>query len=123
LSFSDLLLWGAAGDGEFVVLAQVRPATSQTVYQSDWVGAVVTAEERLVVDRVFAHGELLDGELVVPPLKELVRVLGIPVRHEGRTVGVLTKESTPTFGRQTGELERTYIDVFNRFARMIAAGT
>ena len=127
LSFSDLLLFGATGDGvdddgEFVVLAQVRPATSQTVYQSDWVGSVVTATERLVVARVFSHGELLDGELLVPPLKELVRVLGIPVRREGRTIGVLTKESTPTFGRQPGELERTYVDVFNRFAQMISAG-
>ena len=127
LSFSDLLLFGATGDGvddegEFVVLAQVRPATSQTVYQSDWVGSVVTAAERLVVARVFSHGELLDGELLVPPLKELVRVLGIPVRREGRTIGVLTKESTPTFGRQPGELERTYVDVFNRFAQMISAG-
>jgi hypothetical protein len=51
-----------------------------------------------------------------------VRVLGIPVRHGGRTIAVLTKESTPTFGRQPGELERTYVEVFNRFARMIAAG-
>jgi two-component sensor histidine kinase len=127
LSFSDLLLFGATGagepdDAEFVVLAQVRPATSQTVYQSDWVGSVVTASERIVVARVFAHGELLDGELQVPPLRELVRVLGIPVRREGRTIGVLTKESTPTFGRQPGELERTYVDVFNRFAQMISAG-
>jgi two-component sensor histidine kinase len=127
LSFSDLLLFGATGagsedDAEFVVLAQVRPATSQTVYQSDWVGSVVTASERIVVARVFAHGELLDGELQVPPLRELVRVLGIPVRHDGRTIGVLTKESTPTFGRQPGELERTYVDVFNRFAQMISAG-
>jgi two-component sensor histidine kinase len=127
LSFSDLLLFGATGaageeDAEFVVLAQVRPATSQTVYQSDWVGSVVTAAERIVVSRVFAHGELLDGELQVPPLRELVRVLGIPVRRQGRTIGVLTKESTPTFGRQPGELERTYVDVFNRFAQMISAG-
>ena len=130
LSFSDLLLFGATtdadggdeDDAEFVVLAQVRPATSQTVYQSDWVGSVVTASERIVVSRVFSHGELLDGELLVPPLKELVRVLGIPVRRGGRTIGVLTKESTPTFGRQPGELERTYVDVFNRFAQMISAG-
>ena len=49
-------------------------------------------------------------------------MLGIPVRHEGRIIAVLTKESTPTFGRQPGELERTYIEVFNRFAQMIAGG-
>ena len=37
-------------------------------------------------------------------------------------IGVLTRESAPSFGRQPGELERTYVDVFNRFARMIATG-
>ena len=130
LSFSDLLLFGCAsagegrpeGEEEFVVLAQIRPTTSQTVYRSDWVGSVLTAEQRPVVARAFSHGEVLDGELVVPPLKERVRVLGIPVRHDGRIVAVLTKESTPTFGRQPGELERTYIEVFNRFAQMMAGG-
>ena len=35
---------------------------------------------------------------------------------------MLTRESAPSFGRQPGELERTYVDIFNRFARMIAAG-
>jgi two-component sensor histidine kinase len=37
-------------------------------------------------------------------------------------VAVLTRESAQSIGRQPGELERTYVDVFNRFARMIAAG-
>lgn len=133
LSFADLLLFAATTSGvadgsstgehdEFVVLAQIRPTTSQTVYRSDWVGSVLTGEQRAVVARAHAHGELLEGELVVSALKERVRVLGIPVRHRGRTIAVLTKESTPTFGRQPGELERTYVEVFNRFARMIAAG-
>jgi two-component sensor histidine kinase len=130
LSFSDLLLFGETaasagapeGEEEYVVLAQIRPTTSQTVYRSDWVGSVLTAEQRPVVSRAFTHGEVLDGEMVVPPVRERVRVLGIPVRHDGRTIAVLTKESTPTFGRQPGELERTYIEVFNRFAQMIARG-
>ena len=59
---------------------------------------------------------------MISPLKERVRVLCIPIRYQGRVVGVLTRESAPSFGRQPGELERTYVDVFNRFARMIASG-
>jgi two-component sensor histidine kinase len=124
-SFADLLLFaptrGSAGD-EFVVLGQIRPTTAQTVYRSDWVGIVLPASDRPVVARSFASGDLLDGEAEVPPMRELVRVLGIPVRFRGETVAVLTKESAPNFGRQPGELERTYVEVFNRFARMIAAG-
>ena len=45
LCFADLLLFApAAGDGvesddeRFVILAQIRPTTSQTLYRSDWVG-------------------------------------------------------------------------------------
>jgi two-component sensor histidine kinase len=104
------------------VLGQIRPTTSQTVYRSDWFGSVLPASERPIVARCYATGALLEGELEVPPSKELVRMLGIPVRYDGETIAVLTKESTPNFGRQPGELERTYVEVFNRFARMIATG-
>lgn len=124
-SFADLLLFAptrGSGGEEFVVLGQIRPTTSQTVYRSDWVGSVLSATDRPVVARSFGSGVLLEGEVEVPPVRERVRVLGIPVRFDGRTIAVLTKESTPTFGRQPGELERIYVEVFNRFARMIAAG-
>jgi two-component sensor histidine kinase len=51
-----------------------------------------------------------------------VRVAAIPVRHDGALVGVLTREWSPTVGRQPGELERTYLEIFERFARMISDG-
>ena len=124
--FADLLLFAPtidAPDGErFIVLSQVRPSTSQTVYRADWIGTTVDAEERLLVARAFRLGEIIEGEATVAALKERVRVLCIPVRCGGQVIGVLTRESAPAFGRQPGELERTYVDIFNRFARMIAAG-
>ena len=124
--FADLLLFAPtvdAPDGErFLVLSQVRPSTSQTVYRADWIGTVVDEEERPLVARAFRLGEIIEGEATVAALKERVRVLAIPVRCRGEVIGVLTRESAPSFGRQPGELERTYVDIFNRFARMIAAG-
>ncbi|MFS8482690.1 MAG: sensor histidine kinase [Acidimicrobiia bacterium] len=126
--FADLLLFGVVGEprenggNRFVVLAQVRPTTAQTVYRADWVGTVLEEEERPLVARAYRLGEIIEGEITISPLKERVRVLCIPVRHKGRVVAVMTRESTPSFGRQPGELERTYVDVFNRFARMIANG-
>ncbi len=106
----------------FVVLGQIRPTTSQTVYRRDWVGETVDETERQLVARTFRLGEIGEGELNIPPVKERVRVVSIPVRYEGEVIAVLTRESTPSFGRQPGELERTYVEIFNRFARMIAAG-
>ena len=45
-----------------------------------------------------------------------MRVAAIPVRHDGAVLGVLTREWSPSVGRQPGELERTYLEVFERFA-------
>jgi two-component sensor histidine kinase len=126
--FADLLMFSVVGqardDGSnrFVVLGQVRPLTAQTVYRADWVGTVLDENDRPLVARAYKLGEIIEGELTIPPLKERVRMLCIPVRYKGEVVAVLTRESAPSIGRQPGELERIYVDVFNRFARMIAAG-
>ncbi|HEY2999304.1 MAG TPA: histidine kinase N-terminal domain-containing protein [Acidimicrobiales bacterium] len=126
--FADLLLFGVVGEprdtggNRFVVLGQVRPTTAQTVYRADWVGTVLEEEDRPLVARAYRLGEIIEGEMTISPLKERVRVLCIPIRYHGKVIGVLTRESAPSFGRQPGELERTYVDVFNRFARMIASG-
>jgi len=124
--FADLLLYAPvrAGDEEsFIILGQIRPATTQTVYRSDWVGTVLTAAERPLVANSFRSGEIVEDTVEVTGLKEQVRVLAIPVRWNGEVIGVATRESALTFGRQPGELERVYVEIFNRFARMIAAGT
>ncbi len=124
LCFSDLLLWTRTRPtgGEFVVLAHVRPTTSQTIYRTDWTGRTLEESARPLLGRTLSAGEILDGEIEHSVLTEQVRVLAIPVRAGERTIAVLTRESAPSVGRQPGELERIYINVFNRFARMIAAG-
>jgi len=130
LCFADLMLFAAAdrdhggGVGEqppLIVLGQVRPTTSQTLYRADWVGRVLAVEERPLVARCLQLGEIIDGEITTE-WGEPVRELCIPVRLQGRPIGVVTRDSTPAVGRQPGELERTYVEVFNRFARMIANG-
>ncbi len=124
--FADLLLFAPTADStdgdRFMVLGQVRPSTSQTVYRADWIGTIVDAEERPLITRAYQLGEIIEGETTIAALKERVRVLCIPIRCRGEVIGVLTRESAPSFGRQPGELERTYVEIFNRFARMIAAG-
>jgi two-component system, sensor histidine kinase PdtaS len=126
LCFADLLLFVpiAGEDGRrFVVVGQVRPTTNQTVYRQDFVGELVDDVERPLVARAYKSGEIVEGEINRAPLHDRVRVLCIPVRHEGQVVAVVSRESLPSMGREPGELERTYVDVFARFGRMIAAGT
>jgi two-component sensor histidine kinase len=126
LCFADLLLFvPVTGEDHrrYVVVGQVRPTTNQTVYRQDFVGEIVDEVDRPLVARAARSGEIVEGEINRSPLHDRVRVLCIPVRYQGQVVAVVSRESMPTMGREPGELERTYVDVFNRFARMIAAGT
>ncbi len=122
--FSDLLLF-APTDAEgtkFVVLGQIRPTTNQTLYRHDLLGDVTDEVERPLIARSYRLGEIIEGEVTDPVIRERVRMLCIPVRWQDTTIGVLSRESAPSVGRARGELERTYVEIFNRFARMIAAG-
>ena len=47
--FADLLLYTPSRDGRWLVVGQVRPVTSQTLYLSDWVGAWANESERPVL--------------------------------------------------------------------------
>ena len=129
--FADLLLFASAdrspeggGDGSppFVVLGHIRPTTSQTLYRSDLVGELIAADERPLVARSLRHGEIIEGEITVTAIQERVRVQCIPVRFQGQVVGIMTREAAPLVGRQPGELERIYVEIFHRLARMIANG-
>jgi two-component sensor histidine kinase len=122
--FSDRLLFVPIDDDaeRFVVVGQVRPSTSQTLYRSDMIGREAGDDERPIVGRSFRLGEIIDGEHQVEPLREVVRVVCIPVRFGGQVIGVLSRETPPSVGRQPGELERVYAEIFNHFASMIAAG-
>ena len=136
LCFADLMLFvGSTRDADgrrtegrgrtrpWSCVGQIRPTTSQTLFLQDWVGRVLPGEERPFVSRCLVAGTIMEGESRAELRHEPVRELCIPVAYRGRTIGVLTKVSTPTVGRQPGELERTYVEVFHRFAQMVAAGS
>ncbi len=91
--FSDLLLFVPIDDTaeDFVIIGQVRPSTSQTLYRTDMIGKEVDDEERPLVSRSFHLGEIIDGEHLVEPLREPVRVVCIPVRHDGVVIAVLSR--------------------------------
>ena len=43
----------------------------------------------------------------------------IPVRYHGRVIAIVTREAPTTSGRRPGELERYYLEAFDRIARMV----
>jgi two-component sensor histidine kinase len=122
LSFADLLLYVPGDDGRWIVIAHVRPATGQTVYQMDYVGTPAEVELPLL-DKAFQSGEICEGEIEVESVPEPVRMMATPVRRGDKVLAVLSREWASRSGRQPGELERTYIALYQRFASMIAEGS
>jgi two-component sensor histidine kinase/PAS domain-containing protein len=132
LSFSDLVLMAPmapeptdphpGGGLELVILGQMRPSNSSTVVEHDLVGQTVDADVWPLVVLTFESGESSRGEMLLEPGGEPVRLQCIPVRCQGEVVAVLTRMSAGA-GRRPGHLERTYRDVFNRFAVMLSEGS
>jgi two-component sensor histidine kinase len=126
LCFSDLLLL-APVEGEeghrFVVLGQVRPTTGQTLYPVDMVGTAVGEVERPLLSHAWRQGEILVGGGTVLGSSERARVQCVPVRHRDAMVALLTRETPTESGRRHGELERSYLATFDRFAAMVAEGS
>ena len=120
--FADLLLYANVAGSDatrFVVLGQIRPATNQTLYREDWVGRIIGEDERPFVAHAWRLGEIVEGEL---SQGERARVQCFPVNYAGHQVAIMTRESAPTVGRRPGELERVYVETFDRFARMLVTG-
>ena len=77
LSFSDLLLLAPIAEESghrFVVLAQVRPTTGQTIYPTDMVGTIVDEVERPLLMRSLRTGEIVENDTPAFGTKERVRV-------------------------------------------------
>ena len=65
---------------------------------------------------------MVEGEVAIPSRSEHARLVCIPVRWQGRLVALLTRESALAVGRRPGQLERVYVEVFDRLARMVSQG-
>ncbi len=139
LSFSDLVLLAPMadppddlaplrheavhGDGtELVILGQMRPSNSATVVEHDLVGQTVASTDWPLAVLTVETGEVTRGEVLLESGDEPVRLHCIPVRCGGTTVAVLARLAAGA-GRRPGHLERTYRDLFDRFAVMISEST
>ncbi|MGA0877911.1 MAG: sensor histidine kinase [Ilumatobacteraceae bacterium] len=123
LCFADMLLYVRQPDSSWVVAAQVRPATGQTIYRSDLVGTPATDEEAAILAAALAAGRIGEGELSKQESLDSVHLLAIPVRGAAGPIAVLSREWSARVSRQPGDLERTYLGIFQRIAAMITEGS
>jgi two-component sensor histidine kinase len=122
LCFADLLLYVRSDAGRWLIVDQVRPATSQTIYVTDYIGTWADLEGSAILDRAIETEARVEGAIELGSDSTPARMLAIPVRHGGRVIAVLSKEWELRAGRPLGELERNYSLIFERFARMIESG-
>ena len=122
LCFSDLMLHVPTEGNKWLVLAQVRAATGQTLYLVDRVGALAEAGEESLLTKAYNSSIIVEDEIFMEGIEEDCRMMAIPVVFEGKPIAVMTREWSRRTGRQPGELERTYLDMFDRFAEMIIKG-
>ncbi|MCW2873804.1 MAG: two-component system sensor kinase [Streptomyces oryziradicis] len=124
LSFADLVLWVPTRDGmRYVSVAQMRPNTGPTSYQDDMVGHLVPRGRRPLLDAAIDEGRIVrEGD---PEWREEVpvRVESIPVRREGRILGVIARNTNLLTVRTPSRLELTYLQSASDLAQMIAAGS
>ncbi|MCF6523432.1 PAS domain-containing sensor histidine kinase [Streptomyces sp. JJ36] len=123
LSFADLVLWVPTQDGSrYVSVAQMRPNTGPTSYQDDMVGHLVPRGRRPLLDAALDEGRIVrEGD---PEWREEVpvRVESIPVRRNGRVLGVIARNTNLLTVRTPSRLELTYLQSASDLAQMIAAG-
>ncbi|GAA4950314.1 PAS domain-containing sensor histidine kinase [Yinghuangia aomiensis] len=122
LSFADLVLWVPTSDGRYVAVAQMRPNTGATSHQDDLVGDFVSRGERPMLDVACDEGRIVrEGD---PEWRDdvPVRVEAIPVRRDGRVIGVIARNTNLLTARTPSRLELTYLQSAADLAQMIASG-
>lgn len=126
-SFSDLLLYvplphQPGSRPRFLVVNQVRPNTGQTLFPEEVVGRTVDDLQRPLVARAVSERRITEDVVDSEWLGQKVRVIAVPVVHRGVVVAVMARESPLTLSRLPGDLARTYLEIFDRLAAMVAAG-
>ncbi|GAA0328308.1 PAS domain-containing sensor histidine kinase [Actinoallomurus spadix] len=134
LSFADLVLWvpltgrrprqggGPPGVGGWVAVAQIRPTTGPTAYTDDLVGMVVEPGRRGLIDvawteqRICREGDPEWGSGIP------VREEAIPVRRDGRILGIIQRSTNLSSARTPSHLELTYLQSASDLAKMIDEG-
>ncbi|MEE1295748.1 MAG: histidine kinase N-terminal domain-containing protein, partial [Bifidobacterium sp.] len=123
LSFADLLLVLQRGDGTFVVAEQCRPSTVMSLRAEDVLGTVIDdpvqvgeMEEALKSDGVYRSATLrdVDGATVCD--------VYAPIRHNGKTLGLVVRETNLATRESNGRYESESINAGKQLFTMIPRG-
>jgi two-component sensor histidine kinase len=132
LSFSDLLLVVPVTASHpdrrrdpdaltrMVVLGQIRPNNRPTLVEQDLVGETVVAGQWGLSESAFHNGRIETCNFVHAVLGEPIPVENVPVRFGPAVVAMLLRVSSVPLRGVASMYERTYLQVYERLAAMVA---
>ncbi|MDQ3505438.1 MAG: sensor histidine kinase [Actinomycetota bacterium] len=123
LAFADLLLWVRTRDGELLCVGHVRPTTAPTSHPLHEVGRRVAAGELSWLDRALDAGGMIRDRDPEWGNGIPIRPEAIAVRHGGKSVAVLGRDTNLDSLRTPSELELAYLDAAAELFYMVTEGS
>lgn len=122
LSFADLLLIMQDGDGRYVVAEQCRPSTVMTLRTDDVVGTVMPEQMTGELDAAMECEGVFRSTVLRSVGKSTVCNVYAPVRHKGRTLGLVVRETNMATRESNGRYESESINAGKQLYEMIPRG-
>ncbi|OZG62435.1 sensor histidine kinase [Bifidobacterium lemurum] len=122
LSFADLLLLVQDGDGRYVVAEQCRPSTVMTLRTEDVVGNIMPDDMTGELDVAMRSSVVFRSTVLRTVGKSTVCNVYAPVRHNGKTLGLVVRETNMATRESNGRYESESIIAGKHLYEMIPRG-
>ena len=105
LSFADLLLILQNGDGKYIIAEQCRPSTVMSLRTDDVVGDEVPADMTGELDAAMCSETVFRSTVLRKVGNSTVCNVYAPVRHNGKTLGLVVRETNMATRESNGRYE------------------
>lgn len=105
LSFADLLLILQNGEGKYIIAEQCRPSTVMSLRAEDVVGNVVPESLCAELDAAMDSESVFRSSKLRTVGKAKVCNVYAPVRHNGKTLGLVVRETNMATRESNGRYE------------------
>ena len=119
LSFADLLLILQNGEGKYIIAEQCRPSTVMSLRADDVVGDVVDEEMSAELDAAMASESVFRSTVLRTVGGSTVCNVYAPVRHNGKTLGLVVRETNMATRESNGRYESESISAGKQLYEMI----
>lgn len=122
LSFSDLMLILQRGDGSFVIAEQCRPSTVMSLRADDVMGIEVPKQFEDEVNEAMHASGLFRSAVLHYVQGATVCSVYAPIRHHGKTLGLIVRETNLETRESNGKYESESIRVGKQLFEMVPRG-